>query len=86
MKPLTQDEVLALLRREREYQDNLPAHRSDHRQLTVGDYLTLMRGYQIKADLAFEGSPNTDSTLDVVRKITALGFACMEKHGAPPRV
>ncbi len=32
-----------------------------------------------------EGKPTGEGSLDFVRKVTALGVACMEQHGAPER-
>ncbi len=32
-----------------------------------------------------DGSPGPEGSLDFVRKVTALGVACMEQNGAPER-
>ena len=34
---------------------------------------------------AFEGEAHHEGSLDFVRKVVALGVACMEQHGAPRR-
>lgn len=62
----------------------------------VAAFLTYMREYLNRADFlastvagdgkagpgsAFEG----ESALDMIRKVTALGVACMEQNGAPKR-
>jgi hypothetical protein len=55
----------------------------------VSAYLVFMQDYLNEAVhiQARDWSPKADErTLEVVRKVTALGMACMEQHGAPRRV
>ena len=54
----------------------------------VTAYLVFMEDYLREAlhIQARDWTPECDErTLEVVRKVTALGVACMEKHGAPRR-
>ena len=55
-------------------------------------FLTYMREYLRRAELLSTVLPDPESNkfagetdLDMVRKITALGVACMEQNGAPKR-
>ena len=83
---------------ERAYQDklwNLDTTSSAGRHETAA-FLTYMRVYLNRADLLSstladnEVAPEDhefagECDLDFVRKVTALGIACMEQHGAPQR-
>lgn len=73
---------------ERDYQDAMrvgPDGRSDGRQKSVGDYLTLIRVYSAKADAAYSGNPGDGPSLQEIRKIAAICVQAMEVHGAPRR-
>lgn len=51
---------------------------------TPGDFLSYMQIYMGQAAKAqYDG--DEQALLATVRKVTALGVACMEKFGAPPR-
>ena len=52
---------------------------------SVGDFLTLMQAHMALAIAAFAKNPGTVEALDAIRKVTALGVACMEQHGAVAR-
>jgi hypothetical protein len=52
----------------------------------VAAFILYMEHHLEKARaLASSMSPETPA-LEEIRKVTALGVACMEQHGAPPRV
>lgn len=81
-------EVYAAIDSERDYQDDMqvgPDGRTDGRQKSVGDYLTLVRVYSQKADEAYSGSPGDEAALHVIRKIAGIAVQAMEVHGAPRR-
>ena len=83
---------------ERNYQDklwNLDTTSSEGRHETAA-FLTYMRVYLDRADLLSSTLPDEivapqthefggECDLDFVRKVTALGVACMERNGAPKR-
>lgn len=51
----------------------------------VGGYLTLMRKLLTEAEFAWSSQRGDEGALDEVRKVVAVGVACMEQHGAVPR-
>ncbi len=89
--------VYAAIDSERDYQDEkwgstlsgnrLPVSslRQSGGDRTVDEFILYMEGYM--GDLVYKGSNfcDTPDKLDFVRKVTALGVACMEQHGAPSR-
>lgn len=83
MKP--RDFVYHVIDCERDYQDSLGADRTDGRQHTVGDYLTMLRHYLDEATFAWVKNPGNEPALHSVRKIAGIAVKCMEEHGAPNR-
>ena len=84
----TRQEVYEVIDGERLYQDNLslgPDGRTDWREKSVGDYLTLIREYSRRADESYAGNPGDTPALHMVRKIAGICVQCLEVHGAPPR-
>lgn len=76
--------------REREYQRRCVGKREPDGAVvelpkTVGEYLVYMQHYLTQAITASTTQMGDDAALDSVRKLTALGVACMEMHGAPER-
>lgn len=69
---------------ERNYQDMKWGPIAD-RPREVGTYLTLIRAKLRAAETAFATSDYDDDALEELRKVTALGVACLEQHGAIPR-
>lgn len=47
----------------------------------VGGYLTLMRKLLSDAEEAWSGNRGDVDALDEIRKVVAVGVACMEQHG-----
>jgi hypothetical protein len=82
---LTRYQVFALIDQERAYQDSLPSSRTDGKDKTVGDYLTMLRGYLTKAEAAWNDNAGVVPALDIIRKIGGISVRCMEEHGAPSR-
>lgn len=75
------NKVFEKLSDERTYQDaRWPGHKHE-----VGSYLTLMATYLRKAQDAWSRNDGDVLALHEVRKLTALGVACMEEHGVPTR-
>lgn len=80
------EDVYEVIDGERDYQNNLPQSRTDGpMNHTVGDFLTLIRRYSVKADEAYANTAGNLFALHEIRKIAALAVACMEVHGAPKR-
>lgn len=87
---MTFETVIAALRGEREYQDerwneNTTTSGGIHE---VGAWLTFIRSYlrQAEEQISRGADPQaSDAALHTIRKITAMGIACMEQHGAPER-
>lgn len=91
-------EVYAAIDSEREYQEGVwGATLSGNREpdtskgesggdRTIDEFSLYIIGYA--SDLQREAShfATTTEKLDIIRKISGLGVACMEQHGAPHRV
>ena len=82
----TRQEVYAALDSERAYQDEKwggHLHEAESWVLFIEHYAMFAR---IKAcTLDFADPENLRAYLDDIRKLTTLGVACMEQHGAPLR-
>jgi hypothetical protein len=57
----------------------------DQRPHEVGAYLTLMRKLLTEAEFAWAGNRGDEGALDELRKVVAVGVACMEQHGMVKR-
>lgn len=89
----TRQQVYASLDSERDYQEGLAKkagtvegvrpHSVEEFTLYIDDYVT-----ELKHQLARTWTPDRQvpAALDTLRKITAMGVACMEQHGAPLRI
>lgn len=76
--------------REREYQRCRVGRRQPDGTVeeipkTVGEYLVYMQHYMTQAIAASAVEMGDKAALDIIRKVTALGVACMEMHGVPDR-
>lgn len=90
----TRQEVYAALDTERAYQEsrwqaeNMPGGPAS-RQHSLEEWLVYMQSYLSEAINQVSrngvGSYEYNKALDTIRKITAMGVACMEQHGAPIR-
>ncbi len=88
---VTRDAVYAALDSEREYQDRKGVanggephrHELESFVLYMDDYMTELK-HQLSRLWTDTGRAHP-SCLDILRKVTALGVAAMEQHGAPHR-
>lgn len=81
---LTREEVFNRISAERDYQDSVWGTMDQTN--TLGDYMLYMERYLTKAKSQYTGSDEfTDVTVDI-RKVVALGVACLEKYGCPNRM
>lgn len=89
MSLATRKEVYKAIDDERRYQDNEgvgPRGRTDGKDKSVGDYITLLDVYVRKAADSYAGNAGNEPALNHLRKIAALAVQAMEVHGAPERV
>lgn len=80
---MKRESVYKLIDGERAYQVEQwgsPEHKHE-----VGAWLTLLRAYLYKADIAWTENRGDEAALDIIRKIAGIAVACMEQHGAPHR-
>jgi len=73
---------------EREYQDMRQERDAGQTFHSVEDFLLFMQHYMTKTIAVASETWGPDAkpkTLDMMRKVVALGVACMEQHGAPRR-
>ena len=76
--------VLSAVHDERVFQNRKWGSVTDHPH-EVGGYLTIMRKLLTDAEAAWASSRGDEGSLDEIRKVVAVGIACMEQHGAVPR-
>ena len=86
MKPMTRQEVYALIDGERDYQNRISKSRGYRDIHTTAEHLVLLRTYLQKAEEAWTNNAGNMPAQDVVRKIAAIAVRCIEENGAPPRV
>lgn len=77
--------VYQAINKEREYQDNLPANRTDGRSKSVGEYCAMITWYHIKLHEAWNTNAGDREALDIMRKIAGIAVHCMEDHGIVER-
>jgi len=85
----TRAAVYAAIDGERDYQDALWDHDSSPHKLSVEAWLVYMDVYlrEAKEQITREADVTAKpKVLATIRKITAMGVACMELNGAPLRV
>ncbi len=86
----TRAEVYAAIDGEREYQDrrwNADTTTSEGKH-SLEEWIVYMEDYLAEAKHILSRTAWQDGqskALDAIRKVTALGVACMEQHGAPQR-
>ena len=87
----TRAEVYQALDGERAYQDERWGPRTDQysaQNERVADFVLYMEDYLARAKDALVNQPDPqaqEAALHMIRKVTALGVACMEVNGAPRR-
>jgi len=77
-------DVVVAVRDERRYQNRRWGTIEKHPH-EVGGYLTIMRSLMTEADAGWSSSGGDYAALDAIRKVVAVGIACMEQHGAVTR-
>lgn len=90
MPAVSFNSVVDAIASERAYQEVRwnPATTSSGGLHEIGAWLTFMRSYLREAEeqISRGADPQaSDAALNTIRKITAMGVACMEQHGAPMR-
>jgi hypothetical protein len=80
--------VYAAIDTERNYQDAHLGNSKPHpgrEVMAPGEFILCMEKCLADARAEWYKPGGSVSCLDYVRKVAALGVACMEHHGAPPR-
>lgn len=77
-------EVMSAVHDERVFQNRKWGTITEHPH-EVGGYLTLMRKLLCDAEQAWSSQKGDVGALDEIRKVVAVGIACMEQHGPIPR-
>lgn len=86
--PLTRDEVYAIVDSERAYQEAQRGNAKRHAgqpDMTPGEHILCMEKCLADAREAWYRPNGGEACLEFIRKVTALGVACMEIHGGSPR-
>lgn len=88
--PVARAKVFGALNSERDYQDakGEQTYEGTPRGHSIEEFLLYMRDYVEEGTHVASrvwGDKCKPAMLDIVRKVTALGVACMEQHGAPQR-
>lgn len=81
---MNRSDVYACIDGERDYQDRKWGS-PQQRPKQVGAWLTLMRALLTRAESEWAVSDGDTEALEQIRKVTAVGVACMEQHGAVER-
>jgi hypothetical protein len=69
---------------ERDFQDRKWGTVEEHPH-EVGGWLTIMRQLLRDAEKAWASSSTDLTATDEIRKVVAVGMACLEQHGVPMR-
>lgn len=82
----TRGEVFDAVDEERDYQDSrwTPETTTSGGRHSIGEWVVFIDDYlrQVKTELSRNSEPQASAmALDTMRKITALGVACMEQNG-----
>ena len=86
MSMASQGEVFLAIEEEREYQmRRWGSPPGVERSKDVPTFLTFMQHYQTEAVRHATKDGNTVNARDAIRKIVALGVACLEQNGVVPR-
>lgn len=81
--------VFEVVKKERAYQKALWGPTEEGGEHSIAEFLVYIRDYTEEAlhiQSRIAAPKCTEQSLHIVRKITALAFACMEQHGAPERI
>jgi len=80
----TRQEVFSTINDERVFQDRKWGTIQEHPH-EVGSWLTIMRQLLNDAERAYVSQRGDFGAIDELRKVVAVGVACMEQHGTVPR-
>lgn len=88
--PVSRQKVYEVIDQERTYQKlrwgyNNPASKLEEAEHCVCDFLVYMKDYLNDAFRMASRKPGNKHALDFIRKVTALGVACMEQNGVVER-
>ena len=87
---MTREQVYKVIDTEREYQDRIWSVLNKEIS-NPSSYILWMEEYLNKARVLAsslderKGTEGCEKIMDVIRKVTAMGIACMEINGAPER-
>jgi len=82
----TREEVLKAILTERDYQDDLrKCGEYERGEQSVGEEALLIHHYAHLTEKAYAEKFGTAAARDVIRKIAALCFRCLETHGVMER-
>ena len=84
MTTLTRKDVFFAIEQERDHQDKKLGTLDEHPH-EVGSWITIMRQLLNDAERAYMSQRGDIGALEELRKVVAVGVACMEQHGVPPR-
>jgi hypothetical protein len=87
---INRTEVWKAIDSERDYQDFRwnPSTSTSGGQHTVSEWILYMEAYlhEARQKVSTQASPKAEEeALECLRKVTAMGVACMEQNGAPQR-
>ena len=82
---MTREEVYNIINKERDYQDSLWGGRPHDEFKSVGDFIVYMDRYMTQVKEEYTTKAGNTAALDQLRKVVALGIACFEYNGVPPR-
>jgi hypothetical protein len=83
-KPYGKDGVFAVIVDERSHQDRKWGTVEEHPH-EVGSWILIMESLLADARSAWSGNRGDAGALDEIRKVCAVGVACMEQHGVVHR-
>jgi hypothetical protein len=76
----SKEEVFAAVIQERDFQDR--RYGGVHQKMRqVPHYLVIMQRHLDKAAFNYADRAGNGAALDEIRKVIAVGFACLEEHG-----
>ena len=82
---MDRDKVYEVIDGERNHQDKIWGTVEDHPH-EVGAWITIMRRHLRKAEEAWASDGGDRLAMASIRKVIAVGVACCEQHGVPPRI
>jgi hypothetical protein len=77
--------VYHMIDAERDYQETLPAERTDGREHSINGYLVMFGHYLREAFRAWTTNPGDAAALQSIVKLAGIAAHCLEDHGAPRR-